>query len=202
MLPGALACLLGLALCASATAQDANKNNGKDRGAVTTQTVRGLVAGVTAEGEVALDYRTQRAVAAEMMFVTIVGSPHRADGQASAEGEKERGAAGAQRHRHNVYVLWLSPRTQVRDANQGASNNKQGTPANVDALEIGDHVEVTFTPREDSNTGAAKPAKHGRHRTYYGDATSITILGAQAQHDGQAGSQGERRSDGEKDKSR
>jgi hypothetical protein len=47
---------------------------------------------------------------------------------------------------------------------------------------VGDRVEVTFNVRDETTTGGAQNQnneirrKHGRHRTYFGDATSITLL--------------------------
>jgi hypothetical protein len=69
--------VLALALCASATAQDAkpDRDNKGDRKTAETQTVRGVIAGVTVEGEVAIDYRNRRAIEAVATLLTVVGSP-------------------------------------------------------------------------------------------------------------------------------
>jgi len=46
-----------------------NRNNQGER-----KVIRGVIAGVTVEGEVAIDFRTNRAATAEMSYLTIVGS--------------------------------------------------------------------------------------------------------------------------------
>ena len=62
------------------------------------------------------------------------------------------------------------------------------------ALEVGDRVEIQYTPREEpaSRPGANQTAEtrrtHGRNRTFAGDANAITILpskrdSAQSDHD-------------------
>jgi len=87
---------LGLAACLDASAQTANQNQNqtRDQNQNTTnqnqnttnqnqnnqnnqgerKVLRGVIAGVTVEGEVAIDYRTNRAATAEMTYLTIVGS--------------------------------------------------------------------------------------------------------------------------------
>ena len=198
--------VLGLALCASAMAQDAkrDRDNKGDRKTAETQTVRGVIAGVTVEGEVAIDYRNRRAVEAVATLLTVVGSPtpDAKEDKASADRDKDKDGdkAKAGHHRHNLYVLELSPRTQVRDTRKGDAKDKNGAVSSIDALEIGERLDVKFTPRdEDKSAGDANQAhraKHGRHRTYFGDAMTITIL-PQSTHDGQDPSA---RGDGSKDK--
>ena len=52
----------------------------------------------------------------------------------------------------------------------------------LDQLEVGDRVEVQFTPEEDSaahnnvHQSQQMRQKHGRHRTHVGYATAITIM--------------------------
>lgn len=194
--------IAGLAVCTSAVAADDKGNpDNKTKKAVETHTIRGVIAGVTVEGELAVDYRTHRAVEADMTFLTVVGSPVRDRDNAERASEKDSDkdqAQGVQRHRHNVYVTWLSPRTEVRDASQAGPKDKKGVSSNLDALEVGDYVEIAYTTREASDTGskanAAHRSKHGRHRTYFGDAMRITILSMPAHHDHDLESQADRSS--------
>jgi len=233
--------LLGLATCVSASAQTETQtrergraDQGGDRQAGKQETIRGVIAGVTVAGEMAINYRTNRAEAVEMTYLTVIGSPvhgkmhgqgstattgeDRREGRENAAArsgeERERGRGGrsgrANRHRHNVYVVWLTPNTKVCEANlpgQGqvnTRNNEQesaqkSNELNWEELEVGDPVEVTFTRREGSDTtgggnlgvsheGTPGARKHGRHRTYMGTATSISILPESESHHGGAGS--------------
>jgi hypothetical protein len=109
--------------------------------------------------------------------------------------------ASGERQRHNIYIVWLTPRTEIRDA---ASNNQRNQDergnANADAnanvnanrnatrgdnaglarfenLEVGDRVEVRFLQKSSGEDNAnAVSRRHGRHRIYFGDARSITIV--------------------------
>ena len=140
------------------------------------------------------DYRTNKAVAAEAAFLTVVGSPTKMEGSdatRSATSNRDRGAGN--RRRHNVYYVWLTPRTKICE--DTAHNDKAPDRANtersgqkrelaLDNLEVGDHVEIQFTRNDDSSsTGSAHQTeqmrkKHGRHRTHVGFATEITVLPA------------------------
>jgi len=161
---------LGLAAGLSARADDKESKSG----ASATQTIRGTVAGVTLEGEVAIDYKTNRAVESDMTMLTIVGSPVRSE--SNAQGEKPH-------RRHNVYVIWLAQGTKVKDASGRPPADKGSQAEPWTAIELGDHVEVDFTPREVSfHANSPDRKKHGRHRTYFGDAKSMTILAPQAHH--------------------
>jgi len=205
-LAGLTAAVLGLAMINVATAQqdndtkNANRNNqNTNRDSSRRQTIRGWVAGVTVEDEMFIDTRTNRAVAAEMTFLTVVGSPARGDQDRSdGSGNRNAGAdrdndrdrndrnsdqanrAGANnRRRHNVYMLSITPRTKVRQANSGdnanrnAANRKdadkdaanrndanrkdnddQGSEVAIAQLEVGDRVEITANLRDDANSGA------------------------------------------------
>jgi hypothetical protein len=180
---------MGLALAAVLEANGPVRadDNAKDDGK--RMTVRGVIAGVTVEGETAIDYATHRAMTVEASFLTIVGSPVQRDatssGNQSQATDRDRGG----RHRHNVYVVWMTPNTEISDATGGGdtsgdrSKNQGGTPVRTsfDKIEVGDRVEVTLIRREQSNSAGGSPeaqraARHGRHRTYFGNATSITIL--------------------------
>ena len=154
-----------------------------------------------------VDTRSNRAVTAEMDYLTIVGSTHgerghgavgsaergprEASGDRDRDRDRERNRDGdrtvsASRRRYNVYIVRLTPKTQVREA-MGRDRGRDGegrehrSQANVDTLEIGDHVEVTFLCRDEAGTSEnanVKDAsrKHGRHRTSFGDALTITLL--------------------------
>lgn len=182
LLAGAVPWFAALVVGATAAAQDNSEKRNPDQ----PQTIRGVIAGVTVEGELSVDYRTRRAVEAEMTLLSVVGAPVGAE-------ERHEGNDADQTHRHrhhrNLYVLVLSPRTTVHDAAHEGAKDEKGQPSNKDALEIGDRVEVSFTPREEDKSATAtdgnRRAKHGRHRTYFGDAMSIKIL-AEPSHDAQA----------------
>ncbi|MBV8608411.1 MAG: hypothetical protein JO034_13260 [Singulisphaera sp.] len=213
---GISAAVLGLALCLGASAQTGETAKDKDEGgdkvgadqnAGRRETIRGIIAGVTVEGETVIDTRSNRAVTAEMDYLTIVGSPrhecgHGAIGSAErgpreAGGDRDRDrdrdrnrdgdrTVSAPRRRHNVYIVRLTPKTQIREAmgrdrDRDGEGKEQSSQANVDTLEIGDHVEVTFLCRDEAGTSDYANAKHasrrhGRHRTYFGDALTITLL--------------------------
>ena len=229
----ALALVAVLGPNAQAQNANANANRNNDRDAGKQETVRGVIAGVTVAGETAIDYATHRAVTAEMTYLTIVGSPVRDSGSqdrdrdgANARNNDDRNrdnnnaSADNNRRRHNVYVIWMTPRTEIRDAtsrdgnaNANANNNDrnqnqreaQGKPVTLDTLEVGDTVRVTFTRREFSQSGGqnqnqAQANRHGRHRTYFGDANSLTILAEPGrQRDGNRSSN-DRDRDDDKDK--
>ncbi len=166
-----------------------------------TETIHGVIAGITAEGEAMFDYRTNRAVAAEATFLTVVGSPmkeHASEANRRDSGAANRREAGASdresshRRRHNVYYVWLSPKTKICEdwtehgkapAAGGTESSAQKKEVAIDNLEVGDHVEIQFVRNDDSTANAIHRTeqmtrKHGRHRTYVGHATAVTILAA------------------------
>lgn len=164
-----------------------------DRDAAKRETVRGVIAGVTVEGETAIDFVTRRAQVVEVSYLTVIGSPVTSStqartGQSQGQGRNQAGDQGSQgRSRHNVYIVFLTPQTQIRDASSSGSGQgqaqgqAQAAPTTFDKIEVGDRVEVTFVRRDLSATGgddghAQKARRHGRHRTAFGDAVSITIL--------------------------
>ncbi len=225
---GMLALVAALGTSVSARAADDKTNDSKANANTKSETVRGVVAGVTLEGETAIDFASNRAETVSMSFLTIVGSPTRNWAHDSANADrnkdnkdnkdndrdrdKDKNAgqnASGDRQRHNIYLVWLTPQTQFRDAtmshskseknanantnanananatnanaNANANTAAQGMATTLDKLEVGDHVEVTLERREysRSNGGAnneAKANRHGRHRIYFGNATSVTIL--------------------------
>jgi hypothetical protein len=183
-----------------AAGANANENGGQARNQVApgNEMIRGVIAAVTVEGEVILDYRTNAAARTEGTFLTVVGSPVRSEAadknqQASAPESEKHGWSG--RHRHNVYVAWLTPRTTICETTaasasanheqrqeKGQSPNQSGKKElALDQLEVGDHVEIQFSPQDES--GANKNVhqnqqmrqKHGRHRTFVGYAMSIAV---------------------------
>jgi hypothetical protein len=177
-----------------------NENAGQPRNQVApgNETIRGVIAAVSAEGEVILDYRTNAAAKTEGTFLTIVGSPVSSDmadknRHASASESEKHGGSG--RHRHNVYIAWLTPRTKIcetTDASASANREQrqdQGRSQSqsdrkelaLDQLEVGDHVEIQFSPQDESGANRnvhqnqQMRQKHGRHRTFVGYAMSIAV---------------------------
>src|SRR4051812_7124151 len=74
---------LAAVLGSVARAQDDKTATGdRNRDQSGAQVIRGVVAGVTAEGELAIDYRTNRAVLVQAAYLTVVGSPVRGQGGA------------------------------------------------------------------------------------------------------------------------
>jgi len=191
---------------AGAKTENPTAGENRNQASSATETIHGVIAGITAEGEAMFDYRANRAVAAEAAFLTVVGSPTRMrDSEATRStgaANEERGASN--RRRHNVYIVWLTARTKICEAN--AQNEKSGAGAEtrqseqkrevaLDNLEVGDRVEIQFTKNDESGAiGFAHQTeqvrkKHGRHRTQVGFATEVTILPAKEMgtHDAASG---------------
>jgi len=200
---------LALILVPVARAADDEKTASDKKGE--EQTIRGVISEVTILGETDIDYATRKAVTAEATFLTVIGHPsshdamHRGGGekanaQASADKDKtqdkdvkqttndsgagQRSAGGA-RHRMNVYVVAVSPRTKVcecKETGKSGFESLKEEACDLDNLEIGDRVEISFNPKMMARTTDEKaethPAnrKHGRHRTFFGDASSVKIL--------------------------
>jgi len=174
--------------------QNAAASQDKNQASLGNETIRGVIAGITAEGEAMFDYRNNRAVAAEGAFLTIVGSPVNADREAArpaGAAREERGSSN--RKRHNIYYVWMTPKTKFcessaqpgkSDAQNEAGRSEQKREIAFDNLEVGEHVEIQFALRDDtSSSGSAHQTeqmrrKHGRHRTFVGNATEVTILPA------------------------
>jgi hypothetical protein len=202
---------LALALSPSSWAQEGQSSSGRDdpkHRSTHAQTIRGIVAGVTAEGELVFDYRHNRAIEAEAAFLTVVGSPMKSEkGQAehrdTARGDEKHGQSG--RRRHDVYIVWLTPKTKVCECSEESSHSKQGQDqassrgdkkeCGLDQLEVGDHVEIQFNRRDESgeshvaHQSERMRGKHGRHRTHVGFATEVTILVPKDGEHARAGSQ-------------
>jgi len=70
-------------------------------------------------------------------------------------------------------------RNQGQSQSQNQNNMKEIA---FDQLEVGDHVEFQFSPGEESastrgvHQSQQMRQKHGRHRTFVGFATAITVL--------------------------
>ncbi len=186
--------------------QNPTAGQNRNQASSASETIRGVIANVTAEGEAMFDYRTNRGVAAEAAFLTVVGSPVKTEGaettRTATGSTEERGTSN--RKRHNVYYVWLTPRTKICEGTaRGEKTAAAGETARsgqkreitLDNLEVGDHVEIQFTKNDDSgSTGSAHQTeqmrrKHGRHRTHVGFASEITVLPDMGSHE----AQGERR---------
>ena len=121
-LAASLTFALWITLGTAAWAQDNRTGAGKqgqetNQGRSDTQTIRGVVAGVTAEGEIVVDYKTNRAVLAEADYLTIVGSPTTGQGSASERrGGEQAGENQSGKKRENIYIVWLTPKTKVYEA--------------------------------------------------------------------------------------
>jgi hypothetical protein len=188
---------LGITLGSGTWAQDKNREQ--------KETIRGVVAGVTAEGEMAIDYRTNKAVLVEAANLTIVGSPVEGQGHASNVSPKpddsERRDKGQERGNHpgkqrdNVYVVWISPETKVYEASGDSGRSEQDKPVSLDRLEVGDPVMIELNRLEETDAHVAASQTdqmrrtHGRNRIVHGDASVITILPAKKEHGSPSGSE-------------
>jgi len=188
---------LGLILAPVAWAGDDDKKAGDQKG--NEQTIRGVVSEVTILGETDIDNKTGKAVTAEATFLTIIGHPWNAEhmkkegAQASSDKDKDRDvkrtandsarSGERPRHRMNVYVVAITSKTKCCECTEtgkaGSASTKE-EPCSIDKLEIGDHVEVCFSPPEASKSSGEKnnayAQKHGRHRTFFGTANAVKIL--------------------------
>jgi hypothetical protein len=98
------------------------------------------------------------------------------------------------KHRMNVYVVAVTPKTkfcECSDAGKDGSASKEEA-CELEKLEIGDRVEVCFDremadkaddgdkakdkDKDDAEGSNSAMKKHGRHRTYFGIATSVKIM--------------------------
>jgi len=194
------ALVMAVVLSPSAWAQQERRTAASDGNSAAhmNTTIHGTVAGITAEGEIFFNHQTSTAVKAEGAFLTVVGSPIRSETaqnerRSETTGDERRGDAGARRH--NVYIVWLTPKTKVCEATHesGTSQNAK-KEVTLDQLEVGDHVDVQFTPEEDSvahnnvHQSQQMRQKHGRHRTHVGYATAITIMPSREHGQSNAGS--------------
>jgi len=167
------------------------------------QTIRGVISGVTVLGEADIDYATRKAITAEATYLTVIGHPwspeDKSKGHERASADKDRDvkrtaansgdekakSGDRPRHRMNVYVLAISPKTKVCECKEtgkeGAVSTKEEA-CDLDKVEIGDRVEVCYNPKtasrssDDKGDSKASTQKHGRHRTYFGVATAVKIM--------------------------
>jgi hypothetical protein len=205
----AAAVVAAIAMCPKVQAQQENRQaaggqsqtqGARDDATRTTgemETIRGVVAAITAEGEAMFDYRTNTAARSEAAFLTIVGSPARSeagDAAGRTDASDRATADPSQRKRHNVYIAWMTPRTKVcdatderggdqkRESNAAAAGSSTPKEVALEQLEVGDHVEIKFSKSDNSATNAGihqtqqMRQKHGRHRTFVGFATEVKIL--------------------------
>jgi hypothetical protein len=175
MLAGMASLTIGLAVCSGAWAQQDGNNRGKgDPPSGGKQTIRGVVAGITLIGETVINFETKQAEAARASYLTILGSP--SNGDQNHNNGNNNNANVRRGERDNVYIVAITPNTQVRMASESGQANKNNQEA-FENLEVGDQVEVAFTPSDlDRNRRQASDHRHGRDRTFHGDAVSIKIL--------------------------
>jgi hypothetical protein len=187
---------LGLFLAPTAWAGDDDKK-ASDR-KTEEQTIKGVVSEVTLVGETDVDFKTGKAVAAEQVFLTIVGHSwsheamerEKAREHASSNKDKDvqRTSTDAsrpterRRHRMNVYVIAVSDKTKICEClgtgKEGSASVKE-EKCDLDKLEIGDRVEIVFDTKmadKEKDSARAEPQKHGRHRVYFGTAKDIKIV--------------------------
>ncbi len=190
----ATALALGLALGPIARADD---KSGSDKDKSSEMTIHGVVAGVTVEGEMVVDYKAKKAVELEGAFLTVVGMPGPHHDAASREKDEKAGgekSAGQGHHRANIYHVWLTPKTKVCTCCDESGKACEKKECGLDKLQVGDHVEIKFARRDDSASSAGAnlsehmKAKHGRHRIYSVDAEEITILPSMHEGSGSSGS--------------
>ncbi len=172
--------VLAMAFVPGARAGDDKTSSDKADKTQGKQTIRGIVSGVTVEGETIIDNQTHKAVTAEAAYLTVVGHPEWAgsDGKDNDKDRKDASSTDSPRRRHNVYLVWLSPKTKVCECCDESGKSSEAKECSWDKLEIGDRVEVVMTTRDKSGSNSNDKAamKHGRHRTFMGDANEIRIL--------------------------
>jgi hypothetical protein len=184
---------------AARAVQDTGAGQNRAQAGAQTETIRGVISGITEAGEVILDYRTNAAARTEGAFVTIVGSPVGSGvdepSQRLTASETENRTHTA-KDRRNVYIAWLSPRTRITERGMdtaGSDPNQRRNEAAIpgraenreitfDQLEVGDHVEIQFARQEESGAtnnvhlSQQMRQKHGRDRTFVGHAMAISLL--------------------------
>jgi hypothetical protein len=184
----AAALVLGLALVPAVRAGDDTKKGDSKESSSDMMTIHGIISGVTVEGETIVDPKAKRAVEVDAAFLTVVGMPAHHHASDKAKDEKGNvhasGDSSAHRghHRANVYMVWLSPKTKVCSCCDDSGKETAKKECGMDKLEIGDHVEITFSRRDESVGRSGSPVsdsmktRHGRHRIYSVNAQEITIL--------------------------
>ena len=173
---------------------------GNQPGLAETETIRGVIAGITAEGEAVFDYRTNRAVAAEATFLTVVGITGKVGCAATRRTQRrgepsERRASSIDTERRAQCVLRLAD-AEDQDLRSSEESEKPGETQAQNEARHRRKRSLSTTSRSaimsrsslsaDEDSGSSQPAhqteqmrrKHGRHRTHFGHATSVTILAA------------------------
>lgn len=104
------------------------------------QTIKGKVAGVTSIGEAIIDPQSHRAVAVEVDYLTVLGSPEHGQGKldhkdsdqtatkprtspATSPGTDKSAQSG--QGRDNVYLVAITPETSVRTTNKGVKQSQK-----------------------------------------------------------------------------
>jgi hypothetical protein len=198
-----LALIFGTTLVASAQQTGNNANQG---GQANEQTIRGIVTGVTVLGETMVNYQTRRAEAAQATYITVLGSPDwgrmsrdPSDKDRTGDDKDKSGAthSSSTKRRANVYVQAVGPGTAFREASgSGRDAAKSASTTQFDRLEVGEWVEVDFRSMDNTNPANRPGAdtRHGWHRTFIGQAVSVTIL-PEPQHGEQANESSSSRSE-------
>ena len=150
----------------------------RNQASTATETIRGVIAGITAEGEAMFDYRANRAVAAEAAFLTVVGSPSqnaRCRSDPTDRRRKRRTRCVEPKAAQCLHRLadpadqdLRRPRARVKSRPPGAETRQaeQKREVALDNLEVGDHVEIQFTKNDDSGaTGSAHQTEQMRQET-------------------------------------
>jgi hypothetical protein len=164
---------------------DQNKSGEKEK-------VCGIVAEVATAGEAVIDYDSDRAAVARTTYLTIVedkdnpknqGREHSSDKNKDQSGNRTESSKSSQ-DRADVFYIAITPQTEVcmekdkKDQSRSstnASHDEARSRAAFDKLELGDEVEVEYTPIHQTSSKAEQQT-HGRHRAHRGIATDITIL--------------------------
>jgi hypothetical protein len=157
---GALALVLATApgVLAQAERRTPQQREGADRNAASQgeKVIRGVIAGVTVEGESIIDARSNRAATAETSFLTIVGSERMRGREAGAgagaagqnrdrdenartgrdrdRDQNDQASTDRDRQRQNVYIVHLTADTEIRRAgearNEGDRERDRNAPDN------------------------------------------------------------------------
>ena len=88
--------------------------------------IRGIIAGVTVEGELAIDYRTHRAATAEMTFLTIVGTERDRDRNRDRDRDRDQEIGPAARPTNRDQANRPAA-TRQRPANHGGDQGPTET---------------------------------------------------------------------------
>jgi hypothetical protein len=88
-------------------------------------------------------------------------------------GRESRHSEGSSRQSARVYLIQVTPKTQVCECDDGGKKK-----CDLARLEVGDRVEVEYEP-SDAAGAQSQDSRHGRHRVMWGKAISISILHGQ-----------------------